>query len=126
MNGAADSPHLLPGHAIQTLEDLVSEISRADLVVANRYHGILISLILNKPVLGVAYHEKSRAILAQVGLADYALNINDFNVGELVERFRAMEINAPAIRIGIAERMAPLRSALQEQYAAVFGLIGVK
>ncbi len=126
MNGAADSPHLLPSHAIQNLEDLVSEISRADLVVANRYHGILISLMLNKPVLGVAYHEKSRAILAQVGLADYALSINDFNVEDLIERFRAMEVNAPAIRRGMSERMAPLRKALQEQYDTVFGLIGVK
>jgi polysaccharide pyruvyl transferase WcaK-like protein len=126
MNGAGDSPHLLPDRPIQTLEDLVSEISRADLVVANRYHGILISLIMNKPVLGVAYHEKSRAILAQVGLADYALSISDFKTEDLVERFRALEENAPALRKGIAESMAPLRKALQEQYGTVFGLIGVK
>jgi polysaccharide pyruvyl transferase WcaK-like protein len=126
MNGAGDSLNLLPGQPIQTLEDLVSEISRADLVVANRYHGILIPLMMNKPVLGVAYHPKSRALLEQVGQGDYVLDIADFTTEDLIERFQALEANAAAIRKQIAEHMASLRRALDEQYDAVFGLIGVK
>ncbi len=126
MNGSASSPTLLVGRPMQNLEDLVSEISRADLVVANRYHGILISLMMNKPVLGVAYHEKSRALLAQAGQGEYVLNIADFTAEDLIERFSALEANAPAIKNQIAERMAPLRRALEEQYDVAFGLIGVK
>jgi len=125
MNGSGSSPNLLPDQPIRTLEDLVSEISRADLVVANRYHGILISLMMNKPVLGVAYHEKSRALLAQAGQGDYVLNIEEFTAEELIERFQAMEANAAAIKKLIAERMAPLRQALDKQYDSVFALIGV-
>jgi polysaccharide pyruvyl transferase WcaK-like protein len=126
MNGAGDSSALLPGERMQTLEDLVSEIARADLVVANRYHGILIPLMMNKPVLGVAYHEKSRALLEMAGQGDYVLNIADFTVEELMERFQALEANAAAIKKQIAERMASLREALERQYDTVFGLIGVK
>jgi polysaccharide pyruvyl transferase WcaK-like protein len=126
MNGAGDSPNVLPGRPIQSLEDLVSEISRADLVVANRYHGILIPLMMNKPVLAVAYHPKSRALLEQVGQGDYVLDIADFTTEDLIERFQAMEANAGAIKKQIAEHMASLRRALNQQYDAVFGLIGVK
>jgi len=126
MNGTAHSPNVLAGQQIQTIEDLVSEIFRADFVVANRYHGILISLMMNKPVLGVAYHEKSRALLAQAGQGDYVLNIADFKPEELIERFSAMEANGPAIKKQIAERMAPLRQALDRQYDAVFRLIGIE
>ncbi len=126
MNGSGNSPNLLAGQKIQGLEDLVSEIERADLVVANRYHGILISLMMNKPVLGVAYHEKSRALLAQAGQGDYVLNIADLKTEDLIERFKALEANAPAIKKQIAERMAPLRKALDEQYDTVFALIGVE
>jgi polysaccharide pyruvyl transferase WcaK-like protein len=125
LNGSGHSPNFLAGQSVQTLEDLVSEISRADLVVANRYHGILISLMMNKPVLGVAYHEKSRALLAQVGQGDYVLNVADFKTEQLIERFTAMEANAPAIKEKISESMAPLRQALAEQYDTVLGLIGV-
>ena len=126
MNGHGQSPNLLPGQPVQTLDDLVSEISRADLIVANRYHGILISLMMNKPVLGIAYHEKSRALLEQAGQGDYVLNITDFKAEDLIERFAAMEADAPALKKRIAERMTPLRKALEQQYDTVFGLIGVK
>ncbi len=126
MNGSANSPNLLERRPIQNLEDLVSEISRADLIVANRYHAILISLMMNKPVLGIAYHEKSRALLEQAGQGDYVLKIEDFKTEELIERLESLEANAPALKKRIAERMAPLRKALEQQYDTVFGLIGVK
>jgi len=126
MNGSGHSPNILAGQHIETIEDLISEISRADLIVANRYHGILISLMMNKPVLGVAYHEKSRALLAQVGQGDYVLNIVDFKSEDLIASFARLEANAPAIKKQIAEYMAPLRQALAEQYDTVFGLIGIR
>ncbi len=125
MNGAGNSENLLSCRPIHSLKDLVSEISRTDLVVANRYHGILISLALGKPVIGLAYHEKSRALLEQIGLGEYVLNSAEFEVEELIAKFRSLEANAPAIRKQIAEHMAPLRRALDEQYGNVFALIGV-
>jgi polysaccharide pyruvyl transferase WcaK-like protein len=126
MNGSSNSPNLLARQPIHNLEDLVSEISRADLIVANRYHAILISLMMNKPVLGIAYHEKSRALLEQAGQGDYVLKSEDFKTEDLIERFEDMEANAPALKKRIAERMAPLREALEQQYDVVFGLIGIK
>jgi polysaccharide pyruvyl transferase WcaK-like protein len=125
MNGSSQSPNILHCNKIDTLQDLVTEISRADFVVANRYHGILISLMMNKPVLGIAYAEKSRALLEQVGQAEYALDISDFTTENLIERLRSMEENAPAIRRKIADSIAPFRKALDEQYDTVLGLIGV-
>jgi polysaccharide pyruvyl transferase WcaK-like protein len=123
MNGAGNSENLLSCSPIHGFKDLISEISRTDLVVANRYHGILISLALGKPVIGLAYHEKSRALLEQVGLGEYVLNSAEFEVEELIAKFRSLEANAPAIRKQIAEHMAPLRRALDEQYGNVFALI---
>jgi polysaccharide pyruvyl transferase WcaK-like protein len=76
-------------------------------------------------VLGIAYHEKSRELLEQAGQGEYVLNISEFDTEELIERFQAMEANAPAIKRQIAARLAPLRAALEEQYDTVFGLIGV-
>lgn len=125
LNGAGKSPRMLAGIPIQNIEDLISEIARTDLVVANRYHGILLSLALNKPVLGVAYHEKSRALLEQVGQGNYVLNIADLRVEDLIEKFKALHANSAAIKKQIAASMAPLREALEQQYDLVFGLIGV-
>ncbi len=125
MNGSGGSANLLAGRIIQNLEDLVAEISRADLIVANRYHGILISIALGKPVLGIAYHEKSRALLEQVGQGQYVLNIAEFTVEELIAKFKSLKANAVAIRAQVAQRVGPLRAALDEQYDKVFALIGI-
>jgi polysaccharide pyruvyl transferase WcaK-like protein len=126
MNGSSHSPNVLTMQPVHNLEDLVSEIARTDFVVANRYHGILISLMMNKPVLGVAYHEKSRALLNQVGQGDYVLNIADFKTEDLISRFCSLQDNAQQIKATIAAHMEPLRRALDEQYDSVFRLVGVR
>jgi polysaccharide pyruvyl transferase WcaK-like protein len=126
MNGGRNSPRILEGLPIQSIGDLVTEIARADLVIANRYHGILLSLALNKPVLGMAYHEKSRALLEQVGQGDYVLNVADFSFDELVEKFKALHAHAAQSKEQIAARITPLREALDRQYDSVFRLIGIE
>jgi polysaccharide pyruvyl transferase WcaK-like protein len=125
LNGTAGSLRILQGNPIQSIDDLLSEIARADLVIANRYHGILLSLALNKPVLGVAYHAKSRELLEQAGQGDYVLNVADFRTEDLIEKIKAMHANAAQIKKEIASRIAPLHEALEEQYDQVFSLIGV-
>jgi len=125
LNGTANSPRMLRGNPIESIDDLLSEIARADLIVANRYHGMLLSLALNKPVLGVAYHEKSRELLEQAGQGEYVVNVADFATEDLISKVKAMHANAAQIKEEIASRIKPLHEALEEQYDAVFGLIGV-
>ena len=94
-----------------------------DLVVANRYHGILLSVVLNKPVLGLAYHGKSRALLEQIGVAEYALDVKDLDLSELQKRFVSLESKAESVRKQMAEKIGSLRLALDRQYDRVFELI---
>jgi polysaccharide pyruvyl transferase WcaK-like protein len=126
LNGTGLSSRLLPESPIQTIDDLVSEIARADIVIANRYHGILLSLALNKPVVGVAYHQKSRVLLDQTGQGEYVVDTADFSVEDLIEKVKAVHANAAESKKEIALRIAPLREALERQYDAVFALIGIE
>ena len=63
--------------------------------------------------------------LEQVGQGEYALNCAEFEVEELIAKFRSLEANAAEIRREIEEHLAPLRHALDEQYNNVFALIGL-
>lgn len=125
LNRAASSTSVFSGRTIGGIDDLVSEIGRADIVVANRYHGILLSLALNKPVLGIAYHEKSRALLEQVAQGEYVLNAADFTTEDLILKTKSLHANIAQCKKEIASRLAPLRDALEQQYDAVFALIGI-
>ncbi len=125
LNGAGHSPRIVAGARVRNIDDLISEIARADFVIASRYHGILLALALNKPVIGVAYHEKCRALLEMAGQGDYVLDIANFRAEDLIEKFQALQANAEQIKKEISQRITLLREALEEQYDAVFGLIGV-
>ena len=108
---------------IRSLEDLVAEIAQMDLVVANRYHGILISLLLQKPVLALAYHGKTFELMAMMGQAEYAVEASSCTTELLAERFASLEARAPEIRREVVDRAAALRQVLEGQYARVFALV---
>ena len=74
----------------ETVNDLVNTISRADAIVATRFHGIVLPLGIGKPVLGICYYRKSRELLEEVGLGAYCVDINKFTDLELMEKFNAL------------------------------------
>src|SRR5581483_11844877 len=46
------------------------------LVVATRFHGILLSLLLRKPVLALANHHKMADLVTDLGLSEYLLDVH--------------------------------------------------
>lgn len=112
--------------SIKSFDDLVYEISRMDIVVATRFHGILISSLLEKPILGIAYHKKSEELMAQVGQAKYALGAADVNLDSLKERFNLLESEKDSIRELIKKKLPTFRQALEKQYEQVFRLLEEK
>ncbi|MDR4459431.1 MAG: polysaccharide pyruvyl transferase family protein [Nitrospirales bacterium] len=107
----------------QSLDDLLSALSELDIVVATRYHGILLSLALQKPVLAIAYHDKSRDLMKWFGLGNYVIEGKTFRVEELTDRFAALEKHSASITSSLREQMPKFKSSLQIQYDTVFNLI---
>jgi len=62
-----------------------------EMIVASRFHGVVIPFVLNKPVLAVAYHQKTFDLMAQMGQSEYVLDIRVFDEEQLQERFIMLE-----------------------------------
>jgi polysaccharide pyruvyl transferase WcaK-like protein len=45
------------------VEQLCAQLTQTDMVVATRFHNILLALMLNQPVLPLSYHEKVRSLM---------------------------------------------------------------
>lgn len=90
-----------------------------DFVVATRFHAILISFLLNKPVLGIANHPKMINLMRDMGQSEYVLDIDHFDLKSLVERFSLLESNREIIRDQIEKKIADFRIALNVQYNQV-------
>jgi polysaccharide pyruvyl transferase WcaK-like protein len=101
---------------VSSFNDLLTQIAEADYVVTTRFHALILSYVMGKPVLGIAYHKKTQDIMRQMGQQEFALDIRSFTVEQLCERFESLENAREASIGGIRERLTANRHALDRQY----------
>jgi len=104
-----------------SVQDVVGELAATDLVVATRFHNVLLSLLLNKPVIAISFHHKSSSLMRQMKLSDYCHEIADIDATRLIEQFRTLEQNREDVRRTIARGVEEARAAVEEQYDLLFG-----
>jgi polysaccharide pyruvyl transferase WcaK-like protein len=122
-NGEGSYKDFIVEPATQTLDQLRSALGNVDIMVATRYHGILLSLALEKPVLAVAYHSKSRDLMEWLGLGEYVIDGDGFTPVALAEMISSLERNRDVVTASLREQLPGFRSAVQAQYDQVLGLV---
>ncbi len=106
--------------AARSVEQVMDQLAGLDLVVASRFHNVLLALMLGKPVVSVSYNEKNDALMSQMGLGDYCRPIETFDLEWLVDRFTDIQANAARLKPGIVAKAAQFRSDLSRQYDVLF------
>jgi polysaccharide pyruvyl transferase WcaK-like protein len=108
---------------VTSFQDLMLQLSEADLVVATRFHNVLLSVILGKPVVSVSHMDKNDELMQAMGLSRYCLPLADVRHEDIVARFQDLEQNVESVRAVVREKAALFRDRLEEQYAILFGLV---
>jgi polysaccharide pyruvyl transferase WcaK-like protein len=101
-------------------DEVLSQIDATDLVVATRFHNVLLALLCGKPVIAISFHHKCDSLMSAMGLSTYCLNINDLDDDTLIEKFRDLKANAPKLKPLIREKVMEFRDSLDEQYRLIF------
>ncbi len=117
------SGRLIVDPPILSSEDLISAMSRMDIIVAARYHGVLISHLLHKPVLAVSYHQKTTDLMARMGQSQCTLEIDACTLEALKNHFLFLESQTKVIEAELERRVPLCRTVLDAQYERVFGLL---
>ena len=113
-----------PVRAPATVPQLLREIESADLVVATRFHGTVLSLLVGRPVLAICYYRKTRELMADFGQGtDFAVTLEEFHADDGVDRLRLLEARGEEFVSIMRQKSAEARAALHEQYDRVFGLV---
>lgn len=102
-----------------SVEDLLSQIAATDIVVATRFHNVLLAVLCGKPVLSISFHHKCESLMRAVDLSDYCVDINDLKSDKLIEKFCELERNAEEVKLLVAEKVKVFREALDEQYRLI-------
>lgn len=103
------------------VDELLEELSTTDLMVATRFHNILMSLLLDKPVVAVSFHDKCSALMRQMGLSEYVNDMSTIDTDSLIAQFQDLSANADELRELIRRGVEASREALDEQYELLFG-----
>ena len=105
---------------IFSVQQLLSQLAATDIVVATRFHNVLLALLLNKPVIAISFHHKCTSLMNEMGLSRYCHDINHMNAGRLIEQFQDVKRNAEKLKLVIKQRVDQSRKALEEQYRLIF------
>jgi polysaccharide pyruvyl transferase WcaK-like protein len=120
-NGVVYSEDHIIEESISTLDDLMFQLEKTNLVVASRFHSVLLAQLLNKPTLALSFHDKIDSLMADSQLTEYCLSIDDFDVETLKERFLAIKENQILVKNQLSKRTQQYREALDKQYDSLFG-----
>jgi polysaccharide pyruvyl transferase WcaK-like protein len=109
-------PDRVVAHRIDTIHDLFAEISQTDAVVATRFHSVLCSLILGRPVVSVGYALKNDLLMADFGLGRLCQHVWDFELDALDRQLADAIADIPATRHAMAVRTAEHAATLTRHY----------
>jgi polysaccharide pyruvyl transferase WcaK-like protein len=102
------------------VEEILSELAATDIVVATRFHNVLLALMLKKPVIAISFHQKCASLMSEMGLAEYCHDIRRVSAGELIRQFQELETNSERVAHSIGQRIEEERRVLNEQYELFF------
>ena len=105
---------------ILTIDDLMNQLVDLDFAIASRFHGVLLSLLLNKPTLALSYHPKIDALMEDTAQTEYCLKIDEFEVDVMKAKFNSIVDNRQQIKEQIANKTQAYKSSLAKQYDYIF------
>jgi polysaccharide pyruvyl transferase WcaK-like protein len=108
---------------IASVDDLLKQLAATDVVVATRFHNVLLALLLNKPVIAISFHHKSASLMSQMGLSEYCQDIGRLSLVRLIEQFSQLRQSSDGVKRTITEEVRACRAALDEQYAVIISKI---
>lgn len=107
-------------HSISGISELLRCLVHLDVVVASRFHGILLSLLAQRPALSLSYQKKNDYILAEIGERRFALDVHRFSLEDLNEAFDALGAHYEVYRKRLHAHARRQRERVDAQYHEVF------
>ena len=110
---------LIIDNPISTVKQLIEQINETELVIATRFHNVLLATMLNKPVISIGYDIKNDALMKAFGLEQYCQRIDDFNIHRLICQFNELKKIAKQYKHYFVMKNNENRKLLDEQYKLI-------
>jgi polysaccharide pyruvyl transferase WcaK-like protein len=102
-------------------DELTEQMSRAEVVVASRFHNLICALRLARPPVSVGYAGKNHHLMQAMGLESYIQIIDDVDADRLVQQVQS----ARQAQAELAGQIQAVTAAYPDQIRAVLGQVAV-
>jgi polysaccharide pyruvyl transferase WcaK-like protein len=100
--------------------DVLREMSGFDFIVTSKFHGIIFSQLLRKPVIALSYHQKMDVAMRGAGQERFCADIEHFDIDWLICAFRSLTEESANIKLA-SEAAVKVRAAqLSKQFDSLF------
>lgn len=107
----------------QSVDELIEALNSADIMIATRFHGVVLSLLVNKPLIAICYYHKSKFLMEDMGQGKYALDFENFEIEELTSCLTDLESNYSVRKDEIGHKSIEYRAQLEQQYKKILTLL---
>lgn len=95
---------------------VLAQIGSVDAVIATRFHNVLFSLLLGKPVISLSYADKNDALMKSFELEAYCHDVGNFDSSEVIAQLGELMAHHDVQVVALHEKVAAARHALDRQY----------
>jgi polysaccharide pyruvyl transferase WcaK-like protein len=115
--------NIVKSDPIQSISDLIKEISSSDIVVATRFHNLVYALILRKPVVSFGYAPKNDELLKDIELEEYVQQVEKVNISKLIYQVDQAYKNMNFIEQKIDSKLDDYNRCLNKQFEKIYSII---
>ena len=108
---------------VTSFSELMRSMAPAGAVVATRYHNLISALLLGKPTIAIGYGTKHRALMADMGVAEFYQPADGLDSEVLIEQFTQLLDRSAELRATIIELDAAHGARLAEQFSRLSALL---
>ena len=104
---------------VESVEDFLRHVSKGQLLIASRLHGVILSHLIETPALALAYDRKVKSHMRVADQSDYCLSIDDFDVDQVLKLVANLKATIADERSVIQGKNREFRQSLDAQYDGV-------
>jgi len=107
-----------------TLDGLLTQMARLDIVVTPKFHGVVFSHMLARPVVALSYMPKIAYLMRRAGCETLCLDIDRFTTDELISAFIAAANQYERLQAQVRQLAADYRSDLTREFDRLCSMKG--
>ncbi len=103
-----------------TVQDVLDEMTDLDYIVTAKFHGIIFSHLLARPVIALSYHKKMDSAMQALGHGRFCADIERFDLDWLTAAFRALRDEDADIKAACGAAVQANAARLSQQFDRLF------